>query len=139
MKTTLTVTYHKDELLEVSTKSKYNPKIPYHKRIGFPMEHTETDILDLLGNKYFNNAPVTWLLWKLVKLCDTKTNISVLRGNTLTSAEKQRLVAAYSILNQDNIIIRTKREHYLINPKVFLPHNNSFDEVLEHWLSLGGK
>lgn len=139
MKTTLTVTHHKDEVLEVSAKSKYNSKIPYYKRIGFPMEHTETDILDLLGNKYFNNAPVTWLLWKLVKLCDTKTNISRIHGSTLTSAEKQRLVAAYPILNQDNIIIRTKREHYLINPKIFLPHNDSFDQVLEHWTLLGGK
>lgn len=139
MKTTLTVTHHKDEVVEVNTKPKYNPKLPYYKRIGFPMEHASTDILDLLGEKYYNNSPVTWLLWKLVKLCDTKTNISVLRGFDMTSAEKQRVSAAYSTLFQDNIIIRTKREHYIINPRIFLPKNETYNEVLEHWLSLGGK
>lgn len=103
------------------------------------MNNTESDILDLLGEKYFNNASVTWLLWKLVKLCNTQTNISVLRNSDLSTTEKRRILSAYPILFKDNIIIRTKREHYLINPKVFLPTNNTYELVLEHWTLLGGK
>lgn len=123
----------------ISSKPKYNSNIPYFKRIGIPMNNTESDILDLLGEKYFNNASVTWLLWKLVKLCNTQTNISVLRNSELSTTEKQRIAAAYPTLFKDNIIIRTKREHYLINPKVFLPTNNTYELVLEHWTLLGGK
>lgn len=123
----------------ISSKPKYNSNIPYFKRIGIPMNNTESDILDLLGEKYFNNASVTWLLWKLVKLCNTQTNISVLRNSELSTTEKQRISAAYPTLFKDNIIIRTKREHYLINPKVFLPTNSTYELVLEHWTSLGGK
>lgn len=139
MTTLIQVHHDSTQELFVTSKPKYNPKIPYYKRIGFPMTNKDTDILDLLGEKYYNNSPVTWLLWKLVKLCDTKTNISVLYNKELSSTEKQRVSAAYSTLFQDNIIIRTKREHYLINPKIFLPQNETFDQVLEHWLSLGGK
>lgn len=123
----------------ISSKPKYNSNIPYFKRIGIPMNNTESDILDLLGEKYFNNASVTWLLWKLVKLCNTQTNISVLRNSDLSTTEKQRISAAYPTLFKDNIIIRTKREHYLINPKVFLPTNTTYELVLEHWTLLGGK
>ena len=136
MRTTLTVNHHKDEEVVVNRKAKYNPKIPYFKRLGMD---TSLDILELLGEKYYSNPSVNWFLWKLVKLMNTQNNTVTLLNSTLTSSEVRRVVAAYSVLNQDNIVIRTKREHYLINPKIFLPHNNSFDEVLEHWLSLGGK
>jgi hypothetical protein len=139
MSTIIQVHHESDQELFVSNKPKYNPKIPYFKRIGFPMTNQSTDILELIGEKYFNNASATWLLWKLVRLCDTKTNMVILCNKELSTTERQRVSAAYSLLNQDNIVIRTKREHYLINPKIFLPKNDSFDEVLEHWLSLGGK
>ena len=136
MKTNFTVHHNKDEEVVVNKKAKYNPKIPYFKRLGMD---TSLDILELLGEKYYSNPSVNWFLWKLVKLMNTQNNTVTLLNSTLTSSEVRRVVAAYSILNQDNIVIRTKREHYLINPKIFLPHNDSFDEVLEHWLSLGGK
>lgn len=136
MKTNFTVHHNKDEEVVVNKKAKYNPKIPYFKRLGMD---TSLDILELLTEKYYSNPSVNWFLWKLVKLMDTRTNTVTLLNSNLTSSEVRRVAAAYSVLNQDNIIIRTKREHYLINPKIFLPHNNSFDEVLEHWLSLGGK
>ena len=136
METKFIVHHNKDEEVVVNKKAKYNPKIPYFKRLGMD---TSLDILELLGEKYYSNPSVNWFLWKLVKLMNTQNNTVTLLNSTLTSSEVRRVVAAYSILNQDNIIIRTKREHYLINPKIFLPHNNSFDEVLEHWLSLGGK
>lgn len=139
MQTTLKIDHHKDDIVEVITKPKYNPTIPKFKRIGFPMTHTTTDILDLLGEKYYSNPSVTWFLWKLVKNTNTTSNIAILRNNTLTPAEIRRVVAAYSTLNQDNIIIRIKREHYIINPRIFLPKNETYNEVLEHWLSLGGK
>ena len=136
MKTNFTVHHNKDEEVVVNKKAKYNPKIPYFKRLGMD---TSLDILELLGEKYYSNPSVNWFLWKLVKLMNTQNNTVTLLNSTLTSSEVRRVVAAYSILNQDNIVIRTKREHYLINPKIFLPHNDSFDQVLEHWISLGGK
>lgn len=136
METKFTVHHDKDEEVVVNKKAKYSSNIPYFKRLGMD---TSADILDLLAEKYYSNPSVNWFLWKLIKLINTRTNVSVLLNSKLTSSEVRRVVAAYKVLEQDNIVIRIKREHYLINPKIFLPHNNSFDEVLEHWLSLGGK
>jgi hypothetical protein len=136
MRTTLTIHHHNDEEVVVNRKAKYNPKIPRFKRLGMDLS---TDILDLLAEKYYSNPSVNWFLWKLIKLINTRTNTTILLNSSLTSSEVRRVVAAYKVLEQDNIVIRTKREHYIINPMVFLPNNETFDEVLEHWLSIGGK
>ena len=136
MRTTLTVHHHKDEEVVVNRKAKYNPKIPRFKRLGMDIS---LDILELLAEKYYSNPSVNWFLWKLIKLIDTRTNTVTLLNSNLTSSEVRRVVAAYKVLEQDNIVIRIKREHYIINPMVFLPQNETFDQVLEHWLSIGGK
>lgn len=81
----------------------------------------------------------TWLIWTLDKLRDKNTNIARLQPKTLTEAEKAKYARAKSELENLNVMIPVKSTYFLINPTVFLPDNSTFETVLNHWISLGGK
>lgn len=133
---------HAGERLTTTTESLYSSKIPFFMRLGRGggmLTQDTPDILDLLGTKYFNDPSATWLLWRLIKSRDTNTNICVVRGSDLTVAEKARLLKGYKTLFDDNVILRLKREYYLINPNLVLPTNATFESILDSWIAQGGK
>lgn len=62
--------------------------------------------------------------------------VQILNKN-LTSTEKQYIKKAYKLLRDKNIIVRTTKEHYLVNPSLIMPRNVSDAEVL--WSDLTGE
>lgn len=52
------------------------------------------------------------------------------------SKDRSRMLTTYKELHDAQLIVRVKRGKYLINPRIYLPDNGSFDRVYKHWLSL---
>ena len=57
--------------------------------------------------------------------------------STLTSTEKQYIKIAYPLLRDKSIIVRTRREHYLVNPSLIMPR--ALDEAEILWMSFTGQ
>ena len=129
---------------EVITKvvKKFNPEIPYFGRyavasnIAAELCHNVKDSRDL----FISLSPsATWLIWTLNKQMDKNTNIARLQPKKLTDAEKAKYSRAKIELENLNVILTVKSTYFLINPTVFIPDNSTFEAVLHHWISLGGK
>lgn len=131
-----------NEELVTKTVKQFNPEIPYFGRYAVnpsntaELCHNVKDSRDL----FISLSPsATWLIWTLDKLRDKNTNIARLQPKTLTEAEKAKYSRAKSELENLNVILPVKSTYFLVNPTVFLPDNSTFEAVLHHWISLGGK
>lgn len=131
-----------NEELITKTVKQFNPEIPYFGRYvvnpsnSAELCHNVKDSRDL----FISLSPsATWLIWTLDKLRDKNTNIARLQPKTLTEAEKAKYARAKSELEKLNVILPVKSTYFLVNPTVFLPDNSTFEAVLHHWISLGGK
>lgn len=129
---------------EVVTKvvKKFNPEIPYFGRyavtpsITAELCHNVKDSRDL----FMSLSPsATWLIWTLDKLRDKNTNIARLQPKKLSDADKAKYSRAKIELETLNVILPVKSTYFLFNPTVFIPDNSTFEAVLHHWISLGGK
>ena len=52
----------------------------------------------------------------------------------VTSTEKQYIKAGYKSLSARNLVRRTKKAHYIINPNALIPLN--YDEAIDIWNSI---
>ena len=131
-----------DQELITKVVQKYNPDIPnfgrYAVKSNFRAEVC-TDVKDSRDLFMSLSTSATWLIWTLDKLRDKDTNIARLQPKNLTDAEKAKYARAKIELENLNVILTVKSTYFLINPTVFLPDNKTFEDVLKHWLSLGGK
>ena len=78
-----------------------------------------------------------WLLWNLFKDRLKSTNIAVFRAKD--NLEAKKITLAYNELHDLNIIKRVKRQHYIINPNVFLPTFSEYAGVCTVWNGLQHK
>ena len=65
-----------------------------------------------------------------------RTNEVIYRTGNRTKSEKNRIFCAYKELHFVGLIKRIKREHYLINPKAFIPEVSNYENVQKLWDSL---
>ena len=131
-----------DQELITKVVQKYNPDIPNFGRYGVKSNFRAevcTDVKDSRDIFMSLSTSATWLIWTLDKLRDKDTNIARLQPKNLTDAEKAKYARAKIELENLNVILTVKSTYFLINPTVFLPDNKTFEDVLKHWLSLGGK
>jgi hypothetical protein len=57
-----------------------------------------------------------------------KSNQTYIDNYNLTSTEKKYLVMAYQKLREKDIIVRTRRQHYIINPRMVISNDNWEEE-----------
>ena len=89
---------------------------------GFP------DLYEVLGEL---SKRAAWFWWKLIKNRNRTNNIS--KYVPETQSDKNRLTKAYKELNGIGLIVRVKRQYYLINPMAFIPDFSKFDTVRYRW------
>ena len=53
-----------------------------------------------------------------------KTNQTYIDNSTLTATEKKYIAKAYSTLRKKDLIVRTQREHYIINPRLVISNDD---------------
>ncbi len=131
-----------DQELVTKVIHKYNPDIPNFGRYAVQSNYRAevcTNIKDSRDIFMSLSANATWFIWTLDKARDKDTNIARIQPKNLTDAEKAKYARAKIELENLNVILTVKSTYFLINPTVFLPDNKTFEDVLKHWLSLGGK
>ena len=62
-----------------------------------------------------------------------KSNHCDLRDIELTSTQKQYIVKAYKILREKDLVVRTKSQRYLINPRLVISHPDFFEDELNDY------
>lgn len=75
----------------------------------------------------------TWMFWSLAKVRNERTNIAVFKSSDLTPVERKRASTGYKELNKLEVLVRTKQNHYLINPRALLPESRDFENVRSNW------
>lgn len=120
-------------------KRKHKEKVPSFSCIGGNMNY-ETRVKsypDLFGAFSKLSKGAHWFLWTLVKKRSSTNNMA--RYTPQGSGEHAKVSRAYKELKEKNIVFRTERSTYLINPKVILPDNGCFDEAWSKWCVLTGE
>ncbi len=57
-----------------------------------------------------------------------KSNHIYIDNHNLSATEKRYLSIAYKKLREKNIIVRIRRQHYIINPRMVIPHDTWKEE-----------
>ena len=131
-----------DQEMITHVVQKYNPDIPNFGRYAVKSNSRAevcTNVKDSRDIFMTLSTNATWLIWTLDKARDKDTNIARIQPKNLTDAEKAKYARAKIELENLNVILTVKSTYFLINPTVFLPDNKTFEDVLKHWLALGGK
>jgi len=89
--------------------------------------------------KVFKNMSkgASWMWWGLVNDRNYYTNESTLKAKD--KAEEAKITRAYKELHEVGLIVRTMRQHYLINPKAMMPAFEEYDNVWSKWVELNPK
>lgn len=80
-----------------------------------------------------------WFLWTLDQLKDPKTNVAILVRSQLSSEDSRAVDHVYATLKEKQVVLRIKKNTYLINPLILLPTFETFETVKAHWYAMGGK
>jgi len=73
----------------------------------------------------------TWLWWGLVEKRNNLTNECIFKSKN--GIEAKKVSKGYKELRKANLIIRVRRQHYLINPYVYLVDSSTYMEVKNRW------
>ena len=130
--TVFTVTHQDTQKVSVPTVLTNKVRKPPFSSIGRKgMSSTKDSGFDV-HELFLNLSPTaTWVFWYIDARRDYKNNLSFIISSSLTAAEKLKLNRAYKELEDKEVLIRIKRETYLINPKVMLPEN--YEATAEKW------
>jgi hypothetical protein len=126
--------------IEIKFKNKYKYIVPAYDCFGGNVETTTgtpnySNIHDNLYEIFQNlNRSTHWLWWELVKNRDRETNLSVIRAESPVIANK--ISSGYRELNKLNLIKRTKKQTYLLNPSAIVPVFKYYASVLKEWEKL---
>ena len=145
MKPILSEAHADNNTLHVAVNLKDLPKptkqprkaYPYYTLIG-------RGLPDYIGEQSMNLLEIlpdldpasTWLWWTLVKKVDYKTNIVHLPTSTLSKAEIAKLKRAYKTLVSLNLIIRTRKEYYFLNPDALIPPYEYYEHLKQLWINV---
>lgn len=124
-----------DEYYSIEKRKKSKDPFVLYWRIG-KMAPQNENTPEQSMNQIMENLSKAghWLFWRFNRLRDEETNIVVFTPSG--AAEKQKLIRAYKELNSLGLIIRQRRQHYLCNPRVFLPRPGYLERVQHSWKNL---
>lgn len=129
---------HSSEMLTVEVPEAFqgnSANVPYYSCIQTRNRHM-TDSRDVLMTFTKNEA---WFFWSMDKAKDIETNEVLFSRADCPEEKIHSYPQVIAGLIAKNVIIRTKQNHYIINPNVTLPKFDTYKDVLAKWESLGGK
>jgi hypothetical protein len=96
------------------------------------------DMTEVLFN-LSHNTNATWLMWLLIKHRNYKTNVARLEPKDFTDAEVGRIKRGRKELEDLNVKVRYKNNHYLFNPIAVLPAKENYMSVCAQWFEITGQ
>ena len=136
LKTAVTVLITKDESITVTKKRRSEPN--YYKVGNGTMNKNKIQAIDLL-DEIMNSTKAEQMLIKAIKNGIGYDNdyyyVVKVTGNT--KYEQNQIAVAYKSLKERNLVIRTKKNHYMINPNALIPLD--YGQAVEDWFKAGGK
>jgi hypothetical protein len=76
----------------------------------------------------------TWFWWSLLESRERLTNVCQFQAADAVEARKVSI--AYKELHKHDLIVRVRRQYYLINPKAYFPDVNEWETVFARWQQL---
>ena len=111
-----------DEII-ITKRQKGRIRMPEYSCIGLKYQKV---IIGGLGK------PARDMLSILVNVRDLNTNMAEYRVKGINA--KSQLTKAYAELKNQDLVIRTRRQHYFINPSAFYPRSFSmYPELKRQW------
>ena len=125
------------EGFQAETRITQSEQKPRYYRIGngirntFMSNHTPIDTIDEMTAMTVQELWTIKLLKDNIILIEERTSTgykkrtsckSIILGSELTSAEKQKFKTGYKKLHDKCLVKRIKRQHYIMNPDMFIPH-----------------
>ena len=122
-----------DEELIINTVKKRKEVLPAYSCIGGNMDYTTRiegypELFTVLRDL---SKKGTWLFWTLIMNRNSNNNIAIFKAETV--AEAATVARAYKELYALNLVIRLKRQHYLVNPYVMFPMMNHMSPTVLQW------
>ena len=108
-------------------------RVPAYDRIGGNMEY-KTPVKGYTNlYRTISELPkmANWLLWRLVEVRNSTTNIAVFISKS--PLESKNIAIAYKELSSRGFVKRVCKQHYLLNPTAFIPKPGQYEAVLAHW------
>lgn len=96
-----------------------------------PRDQHTMDAVEAIS--HFSKAELTLL--SVVNTHIQPDNQVVIRRSDFSDKKKRQLTAAIKSWQNKNLLIRTKREHYLVNPYFFTPALKKQAQVKENWVA----
>lgn len=109
---------------DIEFVNKKKPKIPNYQRIGNgTMNKHSIKSIDLLREVVKLSKPAqNTILWLKDELAwDNQTGEVKIEMKNLTNSQQQQFQKGYKELNSKNLMIRTRRSHYMMNPNALIP------------------
>jgi hypothetical protein len=124
-----------DDNVEIFVRKKQFTDLPPYDCIGGNMVYKTKklgfqNLYDVLQGQ---SKQALWVWHEFLKRRDRSTNIAVYKP--ITSSDQQRLIIAYKSLAKADLVLRTRRQHYLLNPLAVLPEKEYFQQVSDLWLA----
>jgi len=125
-----------EDVVTVTKQKRKRNNVPAYDCFGGNMDYS-TKIKgypDLYKTIQQMSKQTAWLWWELVKRRNRQTNES--KYTAVSATDKRRLTIAYKELHKLNLVKRIQRQHYMINPKAYLPNFDKMEILLEKWSNL---
>lgn len=98
------------------------------------------DAIDFLDTiKQLSSDPALQLLADLIQAKNSSSNLTLFDSTNLSPTEKNKVSKGYKQLEGMNLIVRVKREIYLVNPRISPPYPDYFYKVCLHWFQVTGR
>jgi len=83
---------------------------------------------DILQNL---SSTATWFWWGLMKVRNPINNVAVMHA--VNTQEARKISKAFVELHNHDLVKRIKHQHYMINPKAYLPILKHYEDVNTAW------
>ncbi len=131
MKEETTVTISSDK--EVTVTPRYKGGCPI--KFNFIGKIDDRNPKSINGRKAYTQSTKSelYVLELVDKLMDKTTNRVIIRPKNYNKTEKERIKTGTRKLQDRSLLIRTKYQHYIVNPYFFVPQREYQRRVLLKW------
>ena len=127
------VTCPSDQILEVTTKKKYNTPLPNFQMIGTGMTNRHgIDSFPLVDTALDLTKPEANLFKLIYAAYDRNTGLSVIDSAHLTPSQRSKRSVVYSQLKERGLVKRVKQKTYMINPSAVI-NTSLYTSLKEQW------
>lgn len=127
------VTCQPDQILEVTTKKKYNTPLPNFQMIGTGMTNRfGIESYPLVDTALDLSKPEANLFKLIYAAYDRNTGLSFLDSAELTASQRSKRSVVYMQLKERGLVKRVKQKTYMINPSAVI-NTSLFESLKAQW------